>query len=77
MGELTRCNWCTLRAIRQRASREHKLVTIVRNARWGLGGLNVYVHPAAVDGRAIAEDTPEHKAYFAAWFMALGRRCEC
>jgi len=37
-----------------------------------LGGTNVYVHP-----RSVMKDKIDHKKHFAAWFMAIGKVCEC
>jgi len=75
MSELTPCNYCTLRRIRERAKVSGVRVTVLRDAKWGLGGVNVYVHPVKVNVRKLREY--DRGKYRAAWFMEVGQSCEC
>jgi len=78
MSELTQCNCCTLRSIKRNAKAKGMKVTILQDAKWGMGGCNVYVHPKEVNVRKLpgGEDGPR-KQYFAAWFMDLTSSCCC
>lgn len=78
MSELTRCNYCNLKEIEARAKKEGKKVTVLPDTDWGMGGVNCYVHPKAVDIRKLlgGEDGPRAK-YRVAWFMELTDRCFC
>jgi hypothetical protein len=53
MSELTQCNHCSLIGIRRRAKQSGKKVTLLTDARWGMGGVNVYVHPKDVNVRLL------------------------
>lgn len=78
MSDLTTCNHCSLAAIRRRAKREGKKITILADATWGLGGVNVYVHPRNVDVKKLtAGDKGSRRKYFASWFMELTTHCVC
>lgn len=61
MSELTKCNYCTLRAIRAVAEKKGKTVTV--------RGGNVYVHD---EGEEI--DTKRH---WRAWLMEITTYCCC
>jgi hypothetical protein len=78
MSELTRCNYCSLQRIKEDAKAEKRKVTILADARWGMGGVNVYVHPPGVNIKKLegGEDGPR-KRYFVSWFMALTQHCAC
>lgn len=78
MSELTPCNWCSLRRIREQAKVDNKKVTILHDADWGLGGMNVYVHPKDIDVRKLkgGEDGIRSK-YRVTWFKALSKSCCC
>ena len=78
MGDLTSCNLCKLRAIRRRAKEAGKVVTVLPDATWGMGGVNVYVHPKSVDVRELpgGEDGPRAE-YRVSWMMEIPERCEC
>ena len=78
MSELTTCNFCNLGRIRERAKAGGMRVTVLKDAKWGLGGSNVYVHPAGVDIRRLSEEgTAGRKMYWAGWMQEIGKRCEC
>lgn len=66
MSELTTCNLCALRAIRQRAKASGMVVTL-RPSDF-LGGTDVYVHKP---GEPISEKNS------VAWMMKIGDKCEC
>jgi len=78
MSELTSCNYCSLQRIKARAKSENKKVTVLADSTWGLGGLNVYVHPKGIKIKdLIGGEDGERKKYRVSWFMALGNHCEC
>jgi hypothetical protein len=75
---MTRCNYCTLKTIKSRAAKGGLKVTILGDANWGMGGVNVYVHPENVDIKALAGgEDGERSKYRAAWFMELSKDCAC
>ena len=67
MSELTPCNYCTMQRIKGEAKSKNEIV-ITKKGTGVLGGIDVYVLPKG--------ETPKKK-YFRAWFMALGKYCEC
>lgn len=69
MSELTPCNYCSLRWIKERAKKAGNVVTV----KPGGIGLNVYVHPPSIH---IKEST-DPEGYFAASFMELTDYCCC
>lgn len=71
------CCYCSLQSIKRRAKEEGKEVTVVYNARWGMGGANVYVHPKGVNLEGVVEDSPECKKYWVSWMMKITDRCAC
>jgi hypothetical protein len=78
MSELTPCNFCSLIRIRKKAAQEHLKVTILRDANWGMGGVNVYKHPPEINIRELPGGERGPRAqYHVAWFMDLGDHCEC
>ena len=78
MSELTSCNYCRLQRIKARAKKEGTNVTLLDDAKWGMGGVNVYIHPKEVKIKDISGgEDGDRKKYFACWFMALGDHCEC
>lgn len=77
MSELTQCNFCRLQGIRERAKSSGEKVTVLNDARWGLGGVNVYVHPKSVNIRKLGEEGSDRKVFWKGWMMELGKKCEC
>lgn len=78
MSDFTPCNYCTLRRIRRDAKANGKRVTVLDDARWGMGGSNVYVHPPEVKIRALAGgEDGERAKYRCSWMMEIPSRCEC
>jgi hypothetical protein len=75
---MNRCNYCHMKFIKNRANRDGMKVTTLRDARWGMGGVNVYVHPASVDIKSIeGGEDGERSKYRQAWFMELTQSCAC
>jgi hypothetical protein len=60
------------------AKAKNNKVTILHDAAWGLGGVNVYVHPKSViiDKLKGGEDG-ERSKYRVAWFYELSESCCC
>jgi hypothetical protein len=78
MSELTQCNYCSLKVIRHDAKLEKMKVTILSDANWGMGGVNVYIHPRNINIKELpGGEDGERKKYRVAWFMSLGNHCEC
>ena len=78
MSELTQCNYCSLRHIKADAQRRGKKVTILSDARWGMGGVNVYVHPkGVVIAKLEGGEEGARKKYFVSWMMELTAHCVC
>ena len=74
MNELTSCNFCSLRQIRNRAQVAGKKVHIV----YDNGSARVYVYPKEVKLPFwVDESTEFHEKYFTAWFMELSDHCCC
>jgi len=77
---MSQCNYCCLREIKKDAKVNSKKVLIIGSKQ---GGLNVFVIPK--DIKIDKEFTDKLRAlrqssdseYFSAWFMSLGRHCEC
>ena len=78
MGELTSCNYCRLKSIERRAKEQGKKVTVLNDARWGMGGSNVYTHPKKINIKKLegGEDGPRAE-YRVSWMMTIPARCEC
>lgn len=78
MSELTTCNYCNLKRIRRNAKAKGMKVTILRDAHWGMGGENIYVHPREIKIAEFpgGEDGPRSH-YFASWMMKIPNKCQC
>lgn len=75
---MTRCNYCDMKFIKARALRDNLKVTVLHDATWGMGGVNVYVHPADVDIKSMpGGEDGERSKYRKAWFMSLPQACAC
>lgn len=78
MSDLTLCNYCNLRSIRERAKKDNMKVTTLRDAGWGLGGINVYVHSRNIDITSLkGGEDGERKKFRVAWLMELTSNCCC
>jgi len=78
MSELTQCNYCSMSRIRRDAKAEKKKVTVLADARWGMGGVNVYVHPCDVNIRKLeGGENGERAKYRVSWMMELSEHCVC
>lgn len=78
MSSFTRCNFCSLKIIRKDAKAKNMKVTLMHDAKWGMGGTNVYVHPPDVDIRSLpGGEEGERKKYRWTWMMGIGDHCSC
>lgn len=74
MSEITMCNHCALRAIREQAKQDGLKVSIRLDPRGREAGfwdraVNCYVHPPEVE--------PDHDEHFVAKFAILTDHCVC
>lgn len=74
MSELTSCNHCNLERMRCDARAHKQRVTLIP-ATWGLGGVEVYVHPRTVNVRKLTK--AQAKRYWRAWMMEVTEHCVC
>ena len=78
MGELTRCNFCSLKDIRKRAKEKGGKISILNDARWGMGGKNVYRHPEGINIRNLpGGEDGERAKYRIAWMGEIPNSCQC
>ncbi len=68
---MSQCNYCCLRAIKQRAKARGMQVT-VKSDDFDMGGLSAYAHPPDQE-----PDTSENSTDRLAWFMELPEQCQC
>lgn len=68
------CNYCDLQMYKKDAKHLGMRLTLVP-AQWGMGGMDVYIHPKEVDLRKLTEK--QRKPYFKAWMMEIGDHCAC
>lgn len=83
MNELTKCSFCSLRNIQERADKNNQQV-ILRNSKSKLGGKDVFVVPKGIPTPKIIKAGHEKetrdkfsKNYWVAWFMELTNCCTC
>ena len=69
MSELTQCNFCSMKQIRENLKSGEKIFV---TAEYGdpLKGKSIYILPVGVEAL-------KPKEHFVAWFMEIGKRCEC
>lgn len=72
MSELTKCNYCSIKEIRERAKRKGWKVTT--NKGWN-NGVNVYVHPKGIKFSELSDD--EKYNHRVCWFQRLPDHCCC
>ena len=72
MSELTPCNYCSLRRIREHAKEDNLKVTLIPSS--FMEGTDVYVHPKDVKIKAL-DNTREQ--FFEAWLMEIPNKCCC
>ena len=84
MSTLTKCNYCINIAIRKQDKLQGLKVTVLKtNLCDGVDGIDIFVHPKDIkidppkDIKIDPTDAKMRGLYFRAWFMALGRHCEC
>lgn len=76
MSELTSCNYCNLKRIKDRAKKDGLEVTLLKDRKYG--GINVYVHPSTVVIDCMpGGENGEREKYYRAWLMALTDHCVC
>jgi hypothetical protein len=72
---MTRCNFCTLREIRENAARNSLQVLLDPAPEFfAPAGVNVFVVPADLD---ILAARASHDTYWTSWFMELPEQCAC
>lgn len=72
------CNYCILQSIKKQAKLKGYKVTILYDAKWGLGGVNVYVHPKSIKISDLSGgEDGERKQYRKAWMMEIPVYCCC
>jgi hypothetical protein len=77
-AEMGICNYCILKSIKKEAQKAGFKVTVLHDAVWGFGGVNVYIHPKDVNIRKLpGGEDGERAQYRSAWMMEIGSRCEC
>ncbi len=69
----------SLEQIRRDAKKKKMRVTTLADTEFMLGGTNVYVHPpdVKITKEYLRANVDAHDKYFVAWFMAIGKMCEC
>ena len=73
-----RCNYCKLKKIKEDAKKRNKAVTVLADASWGVGGLNVYVHlPSVKINKLEGGEDGERAKYRWLWMKELGKHCSC
>jgi hypothetical protein len=72
MSDLTPTNAETLERIKWRAKQKGLRVTLLNDAKWGMGGINVYMHPEDISIKDLpGGEDGERAQYRQAWFMSL------
>jgi len=79
MSELTRCNYCKLKSLKQNAKAKGMKVTKRSSNFWG--GIDIYIHPKDIKippGYVHVADSEEGAdQYFVMWCKEIGQFCEC
>lgn len=72
------CNHCHYQNIKDKARVEKNKVSVLHDAKWGMGGVNVYVHPKNININELpGGEDDKRKQYRVAWFMELPDGCCC
>lgn len=74
MSELTQCNYCALKKIRESA-RKKGLKVSRRAVDWGLGGFDIFVHPK--DVVIVIGNKEQRDKYCVGWMQEIGDHCTC
>jgi hypothetical protein len=69
MSEYTQCNHCTMQGIERRAKLAGKKVTVLADARWGMGGVNVY------EWSSVATQVNRSSQLSRSWYSEAHTRC--
>lgn len=78
MSSLTSCNRCSLNAIRHKAKEDGLKVTKLEDSEWGMGGVNIYVHPHDISIKDLSGgEDGEREQFRVAWFMEISKGCCC
>jgi hypothetical protein len=70
------CNHCTYKRFKKEAKAKGEVLTQTP-ARWGMGGVEVFMHPKDVSMEGVDEDDERWEKYHVAWFMELTNECAC
>ena len=71
------CNYCSFQQIKRLAKTKGLKIT-TEPAKWGMGGINVYLHPKNIKINDFGNDEDGRKGqYRVSWFMELPAHCTC
>jgi len=73
---LKACNHCLYQYYKKMAKRKGLEISVLESD-FGMGGIEIYMHPPEIDVRKLIPDSHEYKKYHVAWFMELGDSCSC
>lgn len=75
---MSQCNYCSFQDYKSRAKKKGEKVTVLADAEWGMGGVNVYSHPKDVNIRKLSGGEDDERAqYRVSWMMELPKTCQC
>jgi len=75
---MSECNYCAFKRINSRADARGMKVTKLYDAKWGMGGVNIYVHPKDINVSELpGGEDGERSKYREAWYMELPTSCCC
>ena len=80
MSDLTPCNFCNLKRIKEASKAKGYITRITHEgASFGLGGVNIISYPKGIilPKSGTKERSEFNKKYFVAWFMELPGYCCC
>lgn len=80
MSSLTKCNYCSLKAIKSVAKQKGRVVRkVYEGANFGMGGLNIisYLKGTKLPKLGTDERHQFNKDYHVAWFMEITNCCCC
>ena len=76
MSELTICNYCTFKECKKMARQKRMKLSKI-STKWGLGGVDIVMHPKDVKAEDIKKDKALRDKYFLCWFMDISDSCCC
>ena len=75
---MSECNFCKLRRYKREARKRGRKITVLPDADWGMGGVNVYEHIKIIDIKKISGgEGGRRKRYWISWFAELPDTCQC